>query len=937
MTTNTEYLQLRQAIAERRFTLIPDETLSDGRDPRGSTPTLLHTSTGNHAVGVNGVISRYDLVQAKRFAHNNGDDALAMWTEELIDEIDRQSRVSSGFDRYYDAGVAPPIITRSSDQYGDKPTYGLLHATPGVVLKASDGDTPSSKSVLFHITTETLDRSNEIVEAAGGQLKRYRENPIVLWMHDQKTPAIGKGFNPRPEKSPDGVPGIVMDLVFHGETPLSKEIGVLVAKKWLNAGSIGFIPLQYEDHDSVLYADAYRHLPTVRRHKRWELIEFSIVNIPMNAGAVRRSASGVQSNNPYIGLDHDFETRIRSAVSAGDIPSDGGVCQLLERSANHRISVTSPSPDPISTPPLIVQAATDSPSVAAPANEVAPSVTTPSLTSLTITRSQQSPNTNSDHSMTQEVAINGQTTTIDEAISALQVVKSGAAISASSGKKLAKANSCCESAMGYCQKSLEHLTAMKSIHIGRFSSGGRSAPSPIPQTTVGKGGMYADSHMVDTQQGWRSKPIMRKAMGAYDNSINAAHKAGRAAVSLSRLVDNNEDNDNDTVTTSDIQGLTDKSIHTGVSWSYRPVGMFSAGTNTAPTQTPRTTVGGLSRSTEALNAVMKHLATDREGLLVILNKSIHTHSSMDWADIIGKFTPGTNTAPTQTPRSYVSRAYDCMDESKGHIEKCMAVTKGMGHYLGVMLDDDPNVAKSANGYSVTKAHLSQANMASAQEGLNYATAAFITACRGAVTLKRLLDNDPDNDDDPITLQDMDSVLSDLDDSDLYYPDNQQIEEDTSAKIGSRDIPTPDSWNAHPAANPLKAYTALNDHAEAQTEGMIAMLSSLQSLQEEVVAIKAFIDSVEGIVIGDDDEDDDGITTKKFTKKKPPVEEEEEEEYEEPEEEEEEYEDPEEEEEEYEEPEEEEEAAPVKRKKKVTKSFELTPLADTDFRRFLNTL
>lgn len=821
MTTNTEYLQLRQAIAERRFTLIPDETLSDGRDPRGSTPTLLHTSTGNHAVGVNGVISRYDLVQAKRFAHNNGDDALAMWTEELIDEIDRQSRVSSGFDRYYDAGVAPPIITRSSDQYGDKPTYGLLHATPGVVLKASDGDTPSSKSVLFHITTETLDRSNEIVEAAGGQLKRYRENPIVLWMHDQKTPAIGKGFNPRPEKSPDGVPGIVMDLVFHGETPLSKEIGVLVAKKWLNAGSIGFIPLQYEDHDSVLYADAYRHLPTVRRHKRWELIEFSIVNIPMNAGAVRRSASGVQSNNPYIGLDHDFETRIRSAVSAGDIPSDGGVCQLLERSANHRISVTSPSPDPISTPPLIVQAATDSPSVAAPANEVAPSVTTPSLTSLTITRSQQSPNTNFDHSMTQEVAINGQTTTIDEAISALQVVKSGAAISASSGKKLAKANSCCESAMGYCQKSLEHLTAMKSIHIGRFSAGGRSAPSPIPQSTV----------------------------------------------------------------------------------------------------------GSTMRSTEALNAVMKHLAVDREGLLVILNKSIH----------IGKFTPGTNTAPTQTPRSYVSRAYDCMDESKGHIEKCMAVTKGMGHYLGVMLDDDPNVAKSANGYSVTKAHLSQANMASAQEGLNYATAAFITACRGAVTLKRLLDNDPDNDDDPITLQDMDSVLSDLDDSDLYYPDNQQIEEDTSAKIGSRDIPTPDSWNAHPAANPLKAYTALNDHAEAQTEGMIAMLSSLQSLQEEVVAIKAFIDSVEGIVIGDDDEDDDGITTKKFTKKKPPVEEEEEEEYEEPEEEEEEYEDPEEEEEEYEEPEEEEEAAPVKRKKKVTKSFELTPLADTDFRRFLNTL
>ncbi len=120
-------------------------------------------------------------------------------------------------------------------------------------------------------TTPTKDRYGDIVEPKGADLRAFRRNPVFLWAHNYSQPPIGKSIN---EKIGDE--GIEYTIQF-ADTEFAKEIFGLYRDGFLNAASIGFIPLEYEPVSS----DSYGY-----RYTKWEQLELSGVPVPANPDAL---------------------------------------------------------------------------------------------------------------------------------------------------------------------------------------------------------------------------------------------------------------------------------------------------------------------------------------------------------------------------------------------------------------------------------------------------------------------------------------------------------------------------------------------------------------------------------------------------------------------------------------------------------------------------
>lgn len=123
---------------------------------------------------------------------------------------------------------------------------------------------------IFVASDETVDRHGEVIAVDGWKLENFKENPTLLWAHDQKHPKIGNaesiGF-----KTIDGKKKLVFKPAFHKKDELSRLISELVEDGWINSVSVGFMPLEYDrDTDTITKS---------------ELLEISFVNVPANPSA----------------------------------------------------------------------------------------------------------------------------------------------------------------------------------------------------------------------------------------------------------------------------------------------------------------------------------------------------------------------------------------------------------------------------------------------------------------------------------------------------------------------------------------------------------------------------------------------------------------------------------------------------------------------------
>src|SRR4051812_46377636 len=128
----------------------------------------------------------------------------------------------------------------------------------------------------FRSSDQTLDRYQEIISVAGWRLENYRKNPVVQNAHSYRNLADTIGKSLITEVRGDHLFQRVQFAV--DENPVARLAYGLYKGGFLNAVSVGFIPLRWENGSQEA---GYR-----RKYLEQELLEVSAVSIPANPNAL---------------------------------------------------------------------------------------------------------------------------------------------------------------------------------------------------------------------------------------------------------------------------------------------------------------------------------------------------------------------------------------------------------------------------------------------------------------------------------------------------------------------------------------------------------------------------------------------------------------------------------------------------------------------------
>ncbi len=182
------------------------------------------------------------------------------------------------------------------DLYPDKARevakeYGLKEDEVELIRKGRVSSQPvidrDARTVINYISTDAIDRDNEVIEHRGVVLDDYVKNPIVPWAHDYRGLPIGKNLWIKPDKK-----GLVAKTYFL-KHDFAEDVFDLYTEDIkgtgpaLNAWSVGFIPLKWKDAKPDEKVAEDERPQTVRRtYKKWMLLEYSAVPVPSNPEAL---------------------------------------------------------------------------------------------------------------------------------------------------------------------------------------------------------------------------------------------------------------------------------------------------------------------------------------------------------------------------------------------------------------------------------------------------------------------------------------------------------------------------------------------------------------------------------------------------------------------------------------------------------------------------
>lgn len=116
-------------------------------------------------------------------------------------------------------------------------------------------------------SSEVEDRQGEIVRQAGWNLKNFKDNPILLWMHEHDKP-IGKATRVWLDKTGKS-PVLKFKGIISEATEYGRAAKQLMEEGILKTFSVGFRPLEMEGNEIT----------------KSELFEISLVSVPANPEA----------------------------------------------------------------------------------------------------------------------------------------------------------------------------------------------------------------------------------------------------------------------------------------------------------------------------------------------------------------------------------------------------------------------------------------------------------------------------------------------------------------------------------------------------------------------------------------------------------------------------------------------------------------------------
>ena len=168
---------------------------------------------------------------------------------------------------HYERGVA------HHEQDGTR--HGRETARPELGEGRNVHQRDAGDSLTFVASTGAVDRHGDTVALEGWRLDGYRENPVVLWAHDYRRPAIGRTQS----VWRDG--GALVARLEFAPTEFASEVERLYRQGYQQGVSVGFRPLRFEER-----RDARTGAFLGIRFLEQELLEISAVPVPANRAAL---------------------------------------------------------------------------------------------------------------------------------------------------------------------------------------------------------------------------------------------------------------------------------------------------------------------------------------------------------------------------------------------------------------------------------------------------------------------------------------------------------------------------------------------------------------------------------------------------------------------------------------------------------------------------
>ena len=162
-------------------------------------------------------------------------------------------------------------------------------------------------ALTFVASTGEVDRHGDTVALDGWKLDEYRQNPVVLWAHDYRQPAIGLT-----EAVWNNGRALLARMHF-APTGFAKEVEGLYRQGYQRGVSVGFRPVRFEERRD-LRSGALLGIQFLEH----ELLEISAVPVPANSQAllagVLRQDQDERSGPHANALPEGAGTRLGSAV-----------------------------------------------------------------------------------------------------------------------------------------------------------------------------------------------------------------------------------------------------------------------------------------------------------------------------------------------------------------------------------------------------------------------------------------------------------------------------------------------------------------------------------------------------------------------------------------------------------------------------------------------
>ena len=248
------------------------------------------------------------------------------------------------------APPAPPAFMALED-WKKAPSKDVATRKHVVCTKAQVGE-----DLVLTMSTSAVDRDRDVLDQAGWDLKNYLANPVILWAHSYGNdgyPLFPIGKSKRTWVENGNALKIVPQFPTYDEYPLGNTAGKLFAAGYINAGSVGFLPLEYSfNEERGMFAIDF---------KRMELLENSLVPVPANPEALREAKSKGIRVEPVIEWAEQMLAAVhgKGAWMSQDNLAKAFPAELLEKAIRSVLPAkifSLPAPEPVATPPAAAPA-----------------------------------------------------------------------------------------------------------------------------------------------------------------------------------------------------------------------------------------------------------------------------------------------------------------------------------------------------------------------------------------------------------------------------------------------------------------------------------------------------------------------------------------------------------------------------------------------------